>query len=71
MTIEEVLAQHTDAWMDVDGVEGTGLGLCDSIPCIKIFVSRPLETFDGVLPDSVAGYPVHLEPTGRFENQRY
>jgi len=69
MTIEEVLAQHTDAWMDVDGVEGTGLGLCDSIPCIKIFVSRPHESFAETLPESIDGYPVRLEPTGSFEVQ--
>lgn len=69
MTIEEVLAERTAEWMKIDGVEGTGLGLCDSVPCIKVFVSRPPETFEGVLPDSAAGYPVRLEPTGTFEKQ--
>ena len=67
MTIEQALAEHTDAWMELDGVEGTGIGLCDDAPCIKIFVSRPPDEFGGVLPDSVEGHPVRLEPTGRFE----
>lgn len=67
MTIEQALAEHTDAWMEIDGVEGTGIGQCDDEPCIKIFVSRPSEAFAGVLPDSVNGHTVRLEPTGRFE----
>ena len=67
MTIEQALAEHTDAWMALDGVEGTGIGLCDDEPCIKIFVSRPPEQFAGVLPGSVEGHAVRLEPTGRFE----
>lgn len=67
MTIEQALAEHTDAWMEIDGVEGTGIGLCDDEPCIKIFVSRPPEEFGDVLPDSVEGHAVRLEPTGRFE----
>jgi len=67
MTIEQALAEHTETWMQVDGVEGTGIGLCDETPCIKIFVSRPPDEFVDVLPGSVAGHPVRLEPTGRFE----
>ena len=69
MSIEDALAERTDAWMEIDGVEGTGIGLCEDVPCIKIFVSRPPEEFDDVLPDSVHGHPVRLEPTGRFEAQ--
>lgn len=67
MTIEQVLAAHTDTWMEIDGVEGTGIGLCGDAPCIKIFVSRPPDEFEDVLPDSVEGHPVRLEPTERFE----
>lgn len=67
VTIEEALAVHTDEWMAIDGVEGTGIGLCDDTPCIKIFVSRPPEAFDDTLPEDVDGFPVRLEPTGRIE----
>lgn len=69
MSIEQALAEHTDAWMEIEGVEGTGIGLCDEVPCIKVFVSRPPEEFAGALPESVHGHPVRLEPTGRFEAQ--
>lgn len=67
MSIEQALAAHTDTWMEIDGVEGTGIGLCDDSPCIKIFVSRPPAELKDVLPDSVDGHPIRLEPTGRFE----
>lgn len=67
VTIEQTLAEHTEAWMEIDGVEGTGIGLCNEAPCIKIFVSRPPESFEGRLPETVEGHPVRLEPTGRFE----
>lgn len=69
MTIEDALAEHTDAWMAIDGVEGTGIGLCEGVPCITVFVSRPPEEFAASLPDSVEGHPVRLEPTGQFEAQ--
>lgn len=69
VSIEDVLAEHTDAWMEIEGVEGTGIGLCDAVPCITIFVSRPPEEFAGSLPDTVQGHPVRLEPTGQFEAQ--
>jgi hypothetical protein len=65
--IEDVLAEHSEAWMDLPGVEGTGIGLCGETPCIRIFVSRPTESFAGVLPDSVEGHPIDLESTGTFE----
>ena len=69
VSIEDALAKHTAAWMEIDGVEGTGIGRCHDVPCIKIFVSRSPESFEDVLPDSVHGHPVRLEPTGRFEAQ--
>lgn len=69
VSIENALAERTDAWMEIEGVEGTGIGVCDDVPCIKIFVSRPPAEFEDVLPDTVHGHPVRLEPTGRFEVQ--
>ena len=69
MSIEDALTERTDAWMEIDGVEGTGIGLCEDVPCIKIFVSRPVEEFEDMLPESIHGHPVRLEPTGRFEAQ--
>lgn len=53
--------------MKLQGVEGTGIGECDGVPCIKIYVSRPPEDFAGTLPDSLEGHAIRLEPTGEFE----
>lgn len=65
--IEEVLAAYTEGWMELAGVEGTGIGECDDAPCIKVFVSRAPGTFARAIPAEVEGYPVKLEPTGKFE----
>jgi hypothetical protein len=65
-TIEAALERVTDDWMAIPGVEGTGIGLCDERPCIKVFVSRPASELDPPLPDEVGGHPVRVEPTGTF-----
>ncbi|HEX2166122.1 MAG TPA: hypothetical protein VHG09_02680 [Longimicrobiales bacterium] len=38
MDIEKVLAQHTPALMRIEGVQGVGQALCDSVPCIRVYV---------------------------------
>lgn len=65
-TIEAALERVTDDWMEIPGVEGTGIGLCDERLCIVVFVSRPAAELDPPIPDQVAGHPVKLEPTGTF-----
>ena len=39
-TIEEALRDHTDSLMSLPGVVGTGQGLCDGQPCIKVFIVK-------------------------------
>jgi len=65
-SIEEVLKHHTDSWMAIDGVEGTGIGLFKDKPCIKIFSSKKVEKFKSIIPSTVDGYPVIIEETGIF-----
>ena len=65
-TIEEALARVTESWMRIPGVVGTGIGLCEGQPCIKVFVSRPPDELDPPIPDEVSGHPVRVEPTGPF-----
>jgi hypothetical protein len=65
-TIEQVQEQHTDAWMAIDGVEGTGIGLCDGEPCIKVFSSKRAEALRDRIPSTVDGYRVVIEETGPF-----
>jgi hypothetical protein len=65
-TIEQVQQEHTDAWMAIDGVEGTAIGLSEGKPCIKILASVPAEQIRAKIPSIVEGYPVVIEQTGRF-----
>lgn len=65
--IERVLERVTEEWMRVPGVVGTGLGLCDGTPCIKVFVSRPPEELEPPIPEEVEGHPVRFERSGPFE----
>ncbi len=66
-TIEEVLAEHTEEWMSMPGVVGTGIGACDGEPCIKVFVARSTDELRQTLPDQVGGFVVRLEVTGAFQ----
>lgn len=65
-TIEEVLQQHTGAWMGLPGVQGTALGKLHGQPCIVVYVAQTTEELKAAIPRSVEGYPVHLEQTGEF-----
>lgn len=65
-SIEQVLKDNTDAWMAIDGVEGTAIGLHKGKPCIKIFASVKAQQLRGKIPPAVEGYPVIIEETGEF-----
>ena len=66
-TIEQVLKEHTDDLMSLPGVVGTGQGLCNDQPCIKVFVSRKTEKLEQRIPKNLEGYPVVIQETGRFK----
>ena len=66
-SIEEVQEAFTREWMDLPGVVGTGIGLCEGQPCIKVFVAGPIQRLEERIPDEVDGHRVILEQTGRFE----
>ena len=65
-TIEQVQEACTDEWMAIPGVEGTGIGLCDGQPCIKVYSSRPAEELREQIPQTVEGYRVKIEKTEPF-----
>jgi hypothetical protein len=73
-TIEEVQERHTPEWMELPGVVGTGIGLCDRKegadpprePCIRVFLSEPSPQAEEAIPDRVEGYRVELVVTGPF-----
>lgn len=65
-TIEQVLAEHTGAWMDTPGIVGTAIGLHKEKPCILILTSVSADQISPEIPGSVEGYPVIIENTGEF-----
>lgn len=65
-TIEQVLAAHTDSLMLLPGVVGTAIGLCDSVPCIRVFLADWSEAARRRIPDQLDGYRVQAEVTGPF-----
>lgn len=65
-TIQEVKDAHAEAWMELPGVVGVGIGLCDDEACIRVFLARPSPEAERAIPDRVDGYPVDLEVTGSF-----
>ena len=62
--IEEVLKQNTNPLMSIPGVIGTGQGLCDGKPCIKVFVIKKTAELDRKIPGEIEGYKVKIEETG-------
>jgi len=64
--IEEVLKEHTQELMGLPGVVGTGQGLCDGQPCIKVFVVKETPELDQKIPRTFEGYPVWIEETGEI-----
>ncbi len=66
-SIEEVQEAFTREWMDLPGVVGTGIGLCEGQPCIKVFVAGPIQQLEERIPNEVDGHRVILEQTGRFQ----
>jgi hypothetical protein len=63
-TIKEVLKKHTKDLMSMPGVVGTGQGLCEGKPCIKVLVIEKTPDLDQKIPKTLDGYPVVIEETG-------
>ena len=69
MTIEEALKKHTEELMAIPGVVGTGQGLCDRVPCIKVLVIERTPEIEQRIPDTLEGYKVEVDVTGRIRAQ--
>jgi len=65
-TIEQVLRAHTDDWMSIPGVVGTGIGERSGQPCIRIFVTRKTQQLLHKLPAAVDGFVVDVVESGEF-----
>jgi len=63
--IETVILENRADWLAMDGVEGVGQSQLDGKPCIKFFLSKPVDH----LPDAVEGFAVDRLLTGPIEKQ--
>jgi hypothetical protein len=63
-TIEQVLQEHTDAWMAIPGVIGTALGVEKGKPCILVYTASNTAQVRRQVPSIVEGYPVVVEYVG-------
>jgi len=66
-TIEAVLKEHTDEWMSIPGVVGTGIGECEGKPCIRIFVAKKTTELLQKIPSKLEGFVVDVEETGEIK----
>ena len=65
-TVQAVLKDHTDSLMSLPGVVGTGQGLCEGKPCIKVFVAKITPQLLRQIPSSLEGYTVAVQETGEI-----
>ena len=68
-TVRKALETHTDELMSLPGVVGTGQGLCDNQPCIKVFVIKDSPDLEERIKTILEGYPVVIQETGRFRTR--
>ena len=64
--IEDVLRLHTDSLMALPGVVGTGQGLCDGQPCIKVFIVKKTPEHLRQIPPAMEGYTVEVVEIGEI-----
>jgi hypothetical protein len=69
MTIEQVLARHTDSLMAIPGVVGVGQGTVEGIPGVHVFVVEASAELRRRLPTRLEGYPVQVVESGIIRAQ--
>ena len=56
----------TSEVIDLPGVTGTAVGLCDGEPCIKVYLASPSPELVDQIPSTFRGFAVDVEITGEF-----
>lgn len=59
-----VLDRHRDSLRILPGVVGTGLGLCEGEPCIKVLVDTLTPELQRRIPERLEGVRVEIVATG-------
>ena len=65
-SIEKVKEKYETQLLNIEGVEGVGIGEESGRPVIKVYVVKKTKTLQGKIPARLEGYPVSMEVTGEF-----
>jgi len=65
-SISEVLKEHTDELMSIQGVVGAAQGLYKNKPCIKVLVSKDTQEIRNSIPHEIDGYLVVIQKSGEI-----
>jgi hypothetical protein len=64
LTIEDVIADISDKWLNIDGVEGVGQGKVDDKDCIWVFASNITPEIENTIPSELKGFSVKVMESG-------
>ncbi len=65
-TIEEIKTKYESQLLNIQGVEGIGIGEESGKPVIKVYVAKKTKPLQEKIPNQIEGYPVSMEVTGEF-----
>lgn len=65
--LKKIKEKYEMKFMELDGVEGVGIGEYLGKPCINVYVSKKTKPIEELIPQDLEGYPVRLVPTGEFK----
>ncbi len=66
ITIEAAQQELTERLLPLPGVEGTGIGECDNLPCILVLLAQRSDELMEQIPSTFHGYRVEARVTGEF-----
>ncbi len=65
--VSQVLERYQNELMAIPGVVGIAEGRCDSVPCIKVYITKKTPEITDKIPQVLEGVPVSVEVTGEFK----
>ena len=64
LSIEEVVSEISDQWMEINGVEGIGQGKVNDKDCILVFVRAKTPEIEKAIPPQFKGFTVQVRESG-------
>ncbi len=70
-TIEDVIFNIRDEWLNINGIVGVGQGKEDDKDCILVFVSMKTREIEKAIPSEFKGYPVKIIDSGIIRAEKH